>query len=153
MKSSVLSLVIVFVSAFLFAFGLGLSRMTDPSKVLAFLDVAGDWDPSLALVLISAVAVSACGYRLMVRRKAPWLAAKFQVPTRRDIDAPLVVGSLLFGAGWGIAGYCPGPAIASFATGAAPAMVFVGSMIVGMGLFHASQLLLQKHEQSSSAHG
>jgi hypothetical protein len=150
MNSRALSLFTVFASAFLFALGLGVSGMTDPARVIAFLDFAGDWNPSLALVMISAIAVNAVAYRVMARRQAPWLAAKFQVPTRRDIDAPLVVGSLLFGAGWGIAGYCPGPAIASLATGSAPALVFVASMAVGMGLFHVYQLLLKRREQPMS---
>ncbi len=112
---------------FLFGIGLWLSGMANPEKVLGFLDVAGDWDASLLLVMGGAVAVTLAGFRIY--------KSKFQLPARKDIDFPLVAGSALFGAGWGIAGYCPGPAITSLATLSAESMVFVAAMLAG-GLLH-----------------
>ena len=126
-------------SGLLFGAGLALSQMVDPNKVLGFLDVAGmpagAWDPSLAFVMIGALAVTAPGYWLVLRRKAPFAAASFQLPTRKDIDAPLVGGAAVFGIGWGLAGYCPGPAIASLAFGRLESAVFVLAMLAGMALF------------------
>ncbi|MBK1715005.1 DUF6691 family protein [Rubrivivax gelatinosus] len=115
----------------LFGAGLGISGMNDPHKVLAFLDVAGAWDPSLALVMAGALAVAVPGFRLVLRRPRPLLDERLHLPTRRDIDAALVLGSLLFGIGWGLAGYCPGPAIANLATGNAEVWFFVPAMLAG----------------------
>lgn len=131
----------------LFGLGLSVAGMTDPGKVLGFLDIAGDWDASLAVVMAAGLAVNAIAYRLTMRREKPLFAAAFQVPTRRDIDRPLVLGAVLFGIGWGIAGICPGPAFASLGvgawTGAAPfepaVLVFLAAMIAGMGLHSATQ--------------
>ncbi len=95
-----------------FGAGLVLSEMSDPRKVLNFLDVLGPWDPSLLFVLGSAVPVAALGYAALRRLRAPWLAPAFHAPTRTVVDGPLVLGSALFGIGWGLAGYCPGPALA-----------------------------------------
>ena len=126
-------------SGLLFGAGLVVSRMVDPTKVQHFLDFAGmatgAWDPSLAFVMAGALAVTAPGYRLILRRKAPLAASAFRLPTRTDIDAKLVVGAAAFGVGWGLAGYCPGPAIASLVFGRAEAAVFVVAMLAGMGLF------------------
>ncbi len=118
-------------------FGLGLivSGMANPAKVLGFLDLAGAWDPSLAFVMGGAVAVSAVGFLLAGRRKASLLGAPMVLPTARRIDRRLVGGGLLFGVGWGIAGFCPGPALVSLGTGEFKAIVFVGAMLLGMGLF------------------
>ena len=99
-------------SGLLFGFGLVLGGMTNPQKIVGFLDVAGVWDPSLALVMAGALAVTATLFPLIIKRDKPLLDTGLHLPTRRDIDAPLVVGSALFGMGWGIAGYCPGPALA-----------------------------------------
>lgn len=121
-----------FVAGLLFALGLGVGGMTQPSKVIGFLDVAGDWDPSLAFVMGGALLVYAVVARLALARPAPLLDGRFFVPTRRDVDRPLVVGSLLFGAGWGIAGYCPGPALVSLASGRVSVIVFVAAMLLGM---------------------
>jgi uncharacterized membrane protein YedE/YeeE len=110
--------------------------MTQPAKVTGFLDVAGDWDPSLALVMVGAIAVHAVLYRLILRRPAPLLDASFHVPVRRDVDAPLVVGAAIFGVGWGLGGVCPGPAVVCVASGAPTALVFVLAMFVGMGAHH-----------------
>jgi len=124
--------VVAFAAGLLFALGLGIGGMTQPAKVIGFLDVAGDWDPSLAFVMGGALLVYAIVARLALSRPAPFLEAKFFVPTRRDIDRPLVVGATLFGAGWGLAGYCPGPALVSLASGRAPVLVFVVAMLLGM---------------------
>ncbi|AOE86758.1 DUF6691 family protein [Pseudomonas sp. TCU-HL1] len=116
----------------LFGLGLSLSGMTDPERVLGFLDVAGDFDPSLLLVLGGAVATTVLLFGFVLRRKAPVLADKFNLPTRNDIDVRLIGGAALFGVGWGIAGYCPGPALAGLGVGSTEALWFVPAMLVGM---------------------
>ncbi|MES2250461.1 MAG: YeeE/YedE family protein [Pseudomonadota bacterium] len=118
-------------------FGLGLivSGMANPAKILGFLDLGGAWDPSLAFVMAGAVAVSTVGFLLAGRRKASLLGGPLALPSLRHIDRRLVGGSLLFGVGWGIAGFCPGPALVSLGTGEVKALVFVGAMLLGMGLF------------------
>ncbi len=123
---------VAFASGLLFALGLGLGGMTKAAKVVGFLDVAGDWDPSLAFVMGGALLVYAVVARLALARPRPLLDDVFHVPTRRDLDARLVIGSLLFGVGWGIAGYCPGPAIVSLASGRTAVLVFVAAMLLGM---------------------
>ncbi len=123
-------------SGFVFAAGLVLGGMTDPKKVQAFLDVggiaSGRWDASLAFVMGGALLVSYFAFRGATGSNVPWFAPTFELPTRKDIDAPLVIGAVLFGAGWGLAGYCPGPAFASLLTGGADVLVFVAAMAVGM---------------------
>jgi uncharacterized membrane protein YedE/YeeE len=115
-------------------FGLGLlvSGMTEPEKVLGFLDFFGAWDATLAFVMAGAVAVAAAGFALARRRSAPLFAARFSWPSRNDIDAPLVAGAALFGLGWGLAGICPGPALVNLAGLTAPIIVFVAAMVLGM---------------------
>ena len=126
----------------LFGLGLAVSRMVDPEKVLAFLDVAavaeGDWDPSLLLVLCAAVGVNLVGHRLVLGRPAPLLAPRFELPRRTDLDARLVGGAALFGIGWGLAGYCPGPAIAALGHGSLDALWFTAAMLVGMFAFQTT---------------
>lgn len=127
----------------LFGLGLAMSGMLNPAKVLGFLDLAGDWDATLAVVMAAGLAVNVVAYRLTMRRAAPVLAEVFQVPTRRDIDLRLVLGSVIFGVGWGIAGICPGPALASLGAGQwggggayePGILVFLAAMLLGMGLF------------------
>jgi hypothetical protein len=114
-----------------FGVGLAVSHMVEPTKVLAFLDVAGRWDPSLVFVMLSAVAVAFVAYRLAARRPAPLFDSKFFLPTRTQLDRPLVVGSALFGVGWGLAGYCPGPGIAALGLGTWEAPVFVAALAAG----------------------
>lgn len=126
-----------FVAGVLFGAGLLLSGMTRPQTVIAFLDVFGDWDPSVALVMVGAIGVHLLAYRLVRRMPHPLLAERWSLPTRRDIDPRLVVGAILFGAGWGLAGYCPGPALTSTAAGAGPALLFTGAMFGGMALHRA----------------
>ena len=117
-----------------FGLGLGVSQMVDPRKVLGFLDVAGAWDPSLAVVMAGALAVTGLGFRFVLRRPAPRLAERFRLSAQRLIDARLVAGAVLFGVGWGLAGYCPGPAIASLGFGNGEALWFVPAMVFGAGL-------------------
>jgi hypothetical protein len=127
----------------LFALGLGISGMTLPAKVIGFLDVTGQWDPALAFVMGGAVVVYAIGYRLVTRREAPQFAASFSLPKRRDIDLRLLGGAALFGAGWGLGGYCPGPALVSTVTLTSDVMVFVGAMFVGMRAFALTQRVIE----------
>jgi uncharacterized protein len=129
------ALVVAFLAGALFAVGLALAGMTQPSKVIAFLDVAGDWDPSLAFVMLGAIAVYMPAYRLIVRRPQPLLTAHFMLPARGDLDLRLVVGGAVFGIGWGVGGYCPGPGVAAVGSGGAHALAFTASMIAGMALF------------------
>lgn len=119
----------------MFGLGLILSGMTDPRKVLGFLDLAGAWDPSLALVMVGAIAVGAVAFAVAKRRRQSWLGLDLKLPTARHIDRRLVGGSLLFGAGWGLAGLCPGPALTSLGMGQAKALVFVIAMLLGMAVY------------------
>lgn len=118
-------------------FGLGLivSGMANPAKVIGFLDMAGHWDPSLAFVMAGAIAVGLVAFTVARRRTVSYLGLQMRLPTARHIDRRLVGGSVLFGIGWGIAGFCPGPGLVALGMGEAKALVFVGSMLAGMGLF------------------
>lgn len=122
------------ISGALFALGLVVSGMTDPGRVTAFLDVTGRWDPTLAFVMGGAIAVHAPLARLICRRRAPLYDTAFHLPTRTKIEPRLVVGAALFGIGWGLSGYCPGPALVSLGTAAAPLAVFVAAMLGGIAL-------------------
>ena len=120
----------------LFGAGLTVSEMVDPARVVGFLDVAGRWDPTLVFVMAGALCVSAPAFLLARRAGAtPFLASAFEIPTRRDIEARLVVGAAIFGVGWGLSGLCPGPAITGLSTGVAPIAAFAASMLAGMALF------------------
>lgn len=127
-----------FLVGLLFGLGLILAGMTDPGKVLGFLDLAGAWDPSLALVMGGAIGVGFFAFALARKRTAAFLGDAMRLPTGRDIDRRLVIGSLVFGAGWGLAGFCPGPALVSAGAGHWQAMVFVLAMLAGMGLHELS---------------
>jgi uncharacterized protein len=127
-------LVVSFACGLLFAVGLGIGGMTQPAKAFAFLDVTGAWDPSLAFVMAGAIGVHLVAYRLILRRPSPLLAPSFSVPAKRGIDAPLLAGAAIFGAGWGLGGVCPGPGITAAIGGAAPMLVFVAAMLGGMAL-------------------
>ncbi len=118
-----------------FGLGLTVSEMVNPAKVLAFLDIFGNWDPSLAFVMGSALLVTAAGYRLVWQRPRPVFAPAFQVPGNRAVDSRLAAGAVLFGIGWGLVGLCPGPAITALSFGGPPIFVFLASMAAGMGLF------------------
>lgn len=120
----------------LFGAGLLISGMAQPAKVVGFLDVLGGWDPSLAFVMMGAIAVHFLAYRLVPRLPKPVWGARWGIPSRRDIDTRLVAGAALFGAGWGLAGYCPGPALTTLATGASTTLLFTGAMLLGMWGYH-----------------
>jgi uncharacterized membrane protein YedE/YeeE len=130
------SLVSAFVAGLVFALGLGVSGMTKPSKVIGFLDLFGAWDASLALVMVGAIAVHLFAQRRIMKRAAPVFEARFHLPKRKDIDARLVLGAALFGIGWGLGGFCPGPGLVSAASGAASATVFVVGMTAGSKVEH-----------------
>ena len=119
-------------------FGLGLivSGMANPAKVLGFLDIAGRWDPSLALVMAGAIAVGLIGFRVAGARTTCLLGTPMSLPTARNIDRRLVIGSLVFGVGWGLAGFCPGPALVALGAGRIEAVVFVAAMVAGMLVFN-----------------
>ncbi|GJD64466.1 YeeE/YedE family protein [Methylobacterium frigidaeris] len=119
-------------SGLLFGGGLALSGMLDPARVRGFLDVTGAWDPTLAFVLAGAVTASGLGTALARRLHRPVLAERFDWPTRTRIDPPLILGAVLFGIGWGLSGFCPGPAVAALSGGALPVVVFVAAMLAGM---------------------
>src|SRR5215472_15554988 len=119
-------------TGFLFGLGLCLSGMTNPAVVLGFLDFAGNWNPALVFVMAAGVTVTFLGYRLLVPKSKPLWAPGFSLPTVTAIDAPLLTGAAIFGVGWGLAGYCPGPAVVSLASGRAAVMLFVAAMAVGM---------------------
>ncbi len=120
----------------LFGAGLVVSGMTQPARIIGFLDPVSGWDPSLAFVMAGAVAVYAVAYAVIRRRARPWFDAQFHVPVRADIDAPLVAGAAVFGIGWGLGGLCPGPGIVAAAGGSSSALVFVVAMLAGMYLRH-----------------
>ena len=121
----------------LFAVGLAVSGMTKPSKVIGFLDLAGAWDASLAFVMLGAIAVHFLAYRVVMRCSSPLFDARFHVPTRKDIDLRIVLGAGLFGVGWGLGGFCPGPALVTAGAGSSGALVFVVGMTIGMFVEHA----------------
>jgi uncharacterized membrane protein YedE/YeeE len=127
-------LMMAFAAGLLFGIGLILSGMTNPAKVQGFLDLAGGWDPSLALVMGGAVLVGLVAFRLAGARQRSLLGAPMRLPAATVIDRRLVLGSLAFGVGWGLAGYCPGPALASLASGGAKPAIFVLSMVAGMAI-------------------
>jgi uncharacterized membrane protein YedE/YeeE len=122
-----------------FGLGLILSGMANPAKVLGFLDLAGPWDPSLALVMAGAIAVGLVAFLVAGNRTVSLLGAEMKLPTARHIDRRLVVGSLVFGIGWGIAGFCPGPGLVALGMGEAKAAAFVAAMLLGMGIFELAE--------------
>jgi hypothetical protein len=133
-----------FVAGLLFGLGLLLSGMTDPGKVLGFLDVSGHWDPSLALVMGGAILVGVFAFALAKKRTTSFLGGALHLPKASQIDRRLVVGSLLFGAGWGLAGFCPGPGLVSMFSGQPKAAVFVAAMVVGMILFEVADRYIHR---------
>lgn len=125
------------VAGVLFGLGLGISQMIDRDRVLGFLDITGDWDPTLAFVLGGAVLVTLISFRFVLKRSHPIFSKQFYLPTRQDIDRTLLIGSGLFGIGWGIAGYCPGPAITATVLGIANPFIFLAAMILGSWTYQA----------------
>ena len=116
----------------LFGLGLIISGMSNPEKILGFLDLAGNWDPSLLFVMLGAILVGLAGFYVLSKRTETFFGGAIDIPSRRDITKPLIIGSLIFGAGWGIAGFCPGPALVALGAGHLKALVFVIAMLVGM---------------------
>lgn len=135
---------ITFLTGLLFGLGLAVSEMTNPTVVLGFLDLFGDWNPSLIFVMGGAVAVGMIGYVIRNRRSKPWLADKWYVPTRRDIDKNLILGSAMFGIGWGLSGYCPGPGLTALTNNPVEGVYFIASLIAGSAIFH-----FQNHRNNS----
>jgi len=122
----------VFFSGLLFSLGLIVSGMTNPAKVIGFLDIFGNWDLSLAFVMVGGILVTSIGFRILKKLEKPVYAMAFSIPTRKDIDQPLVVGAAIFGVGWGLVGLCPGPAVAALVIAPNVALVFFMSMLAGM---------------------
>ncbi|MFA5630879.1 MAG: DUF6691 family protein [Porticoccaceae bacterium] len=137
-----------FLAGLLFGAGLLVSGLANPAKVLGFLDIAGAWDPSLALVMAGAIVIGFIAFRVAGQRQRSLLDGPMRIPTRRDIDSRLVLGSLGFGIGWGLAGFCPGPAITGLGAGEAKAAVFVLAMLAGMGIFE-----MLEHERTKPGQG
>ncbi len=123
-----------FVSGVVFGLGLCVSGLVNPSKVQAFLDVTGQWDPSLAVTMATAVLTTGLGYRLVFARGTPIFATKFQIPAAGTVDPYLLAGAAIFGVGWGLVGFCPGPALAALSLGTPPAFIFVSAMLAGMAI-------------------
>lgn len=140
-----------FLVGLLFGLGLLLSGMTDPAKVLGFLDLFGAWDPSLALVMGGAIAVGFFAFALAKKRTTAFLGGALQMPTSDQVDKRLITGALLFGAGWGLAGFCPGPALVSLASGEVKAGVFVAAMLIGMALFELADRFIHRPRQAAAA--
>lgn len=125
-------LISAFTVGLIFGLGIALSGMINPAKVLNFFDIAGNWDPSLAFVMGGALITTFIGYRFVLRRPAPLIEARFQLPTATAIDAKLIGGAAVFGLGWGIAGFCPGAALPALATGKAEVLAFVAALLAGI---------------------
>lgn len=134
-----------FVVGFVFSIGLAISGMTQPQKIIGFLN-PWQWDPSLLFVMIGAIGIHIVTYPLVRKRQSPILDTKWHVPTRKDIAPRLILGSAIFGVGWGLGGFCPGPGITSLASGDLQAFLFVGAMIVGMIFFEKTQRFLKLRE-------
>ncbi|MBI1775876.1 MAG: YeeE/YedE family protein [Proteobacteria bacterium] len=134
-------ILVALVAGLLFGLGLVVSQMVNPGKVLGFLDLLGDWDPSLAFVMAGAIPVAAIGYRLARASAAPFCAPAYAAPTQGRIDGSLVGGAILFGIGWGLVGYCPGPALAGLGLGNSGTHLFLAAMLAGMAGFSALQAL------------
>lgn len=130
----------------LFGVGLAISGMTKPSKVVGFLDLFGAWDASLMFVMIGAIAVHFVAHRIIARRPSPIFDARFHLPTRKDVDLRLVLGAAIFGIGWALAGFCPGPALVAAGSGVTAALVFVVGMTVGMKIEHAMTRAIARAE-------
>ena len=139
-----------FIVGLIFGIGLILAGMTNPAKVIGFLDITGTWDPSLAFVMGGAILVAIVAFRFAKKRTANFLGGAMRMPTSDMIDKRLVIGSLLFGAGWGMAGFCPGPALTSIGTGNPKAVIFVVAMIVGMAIFELADRFWHQPRQAAT---
>ncbi len=144
------------ITGLVFGIGLIVSGMADPAKVLGFLDLAGRWDPSLALVMAGAIGVGALAFAIAGRRTTSLIGLDMKLPTSRELDRRLLAGSVVFGVGWGVAGFCPGPGLVALGMGETKALIFVAAMIAGMGLFEVIERrrqagLLQSSQSAQSA--
>ena len=139
-----------FIVGLIFGIGLIFAGMTDPSKVIGFLDIAGNWDPSLAFVMGGAILVGVIAFRFANKRTNSFLGGAMHLPSKNDIDRRLIVGSLMFGAGWGMAGFCPGPAITSLGTGNPKAVIFVLAMVAGMALYELADRFWHQPRSASA---
>ncbi len=144
------------ITGLVFGIGLIVSGMADPVKVLGFLDLAGRWDPSLALVMAGAIGVGALAFAIAGRRTTSLIGLDMKLPTSRELDRRLLAGSVVFGVGWGVAGFCPGPGLVALGMGETKALIFVAAMIAGMGLFEVIERrrqagLLQSSQSAQSA--
>ncbi len=133
-----------FLAGLVFGVGLIVSGMSNPAKVMGFLDLGGKWDPSLALVMVGAIAVGAGAFALARRRNSTWLGLPMLLPVASGLDRRLVLGSVLFGVGWGLAGICPGPCLVLMGVGAPQGLLFFGAMVAGMGVFEALERTMGK---------
>lgn len=145
-----MQIVMAFIAGLIFGLGLILSGMTDPSKVIGFLDLTGNWDPSLAFVLGGAVLVGSIAFHFAKGRTKSILGDAMRLPTATKIDRRLVLGGLAFGVGWGLSGYCPGPALASLALGGAKTLIFVAAMLIGMAIYEISEKLASSQQQKNA---
>jgi uncharacterized membrane protein YedE/YeeE len=141
-------IIMALAAGLVFGIGLIVSGMTDPSKVIGFLDLAGRWDPSLGFVMGGAILVGLAAFRFAAGRKKSPLGAVMLLPTATRIDRRLVLGGLAFGAGWGLAGYCPGPALASLAAGGSKPLIFAGAMVAGMVMFELLERLPARRKRA-----
>jgi uncharacterized membrane protein YedE/YeeE len=137
-----MAMLTAFLAGLLFGSGLILSGMSNPAKVLAFLDISGRWDPSLAFVMIGAILVAAIAFRVGGARARTVFGGAIHMPGAAHVDARLVLGSVIFGVGWGLVGYCPGPALTSLGVGGWPTLLFVASMIAGMTVYEAFERIV-----------
>jgi uncharacterized membrane protein YedE/YeeE len=142
-------ILVALASGLLFGLGLAVSQMINPAKVIAFIDIFGDWDPSLAFVMAAAIPLAAVGFRIGARRAAPLCAEQFSPPLQTRVDGSLILGAVVFGVGWGLVGYCPGPALATLPLGDSRTWLFVAAMLIGMGAYRGWRAAAQK---ASRAH-
>ncbi|MEH6831650.1 MAG: DUF6691 family protein [Sulfitobacter sp.] len=145
-----MKLIFSYLCGLIFGVGIAISGMANPAKVLNFFDIAGTWDPSLAFVMGGALIVTFIGYRFVLKRPAPTFAETFQLPTRSDLDLPLIGGSAVFGVGWGIAGFCPGGALPALGTGRSEVFIFVAALLVGIIAAKALQAVLSNRNQAQA---
>ena len=131
----IIELIITLISSFLFALGLTVSGMTDPKKVIGFLDITNNWDPSLIFVMIGAIIVNVIFFKIILKKTKPIHAKGFSLPTSNKIDKKLFIGAALFGTGWGLTGICPGPAIVNITSGQNIIFIYLAGMLLGMGIF------------------
>ncbi len=144
-----MQIITAFVTGLIFGLGLILSGMTNPAKVIGFLDILGNWDPSLVLVMLGAITVTATSFHLTKNRQQSFFGQQIKLPKSSNVDHKLIIGSMMFGVGWGLAGYCPGPSLASVLHGGYQPLVFVISMLIGMGIFEVFNRLSNKKGFSS----